>query len=723
MSSFMQNRELSWLKFNERVLEKGGLIRLPLYERLKFNSIFESNLTEFFMVRVGSLTDLTLLETESIDNKTGMTAQEQLDEIYKELVPLYAMGDQIFMDLEKELREVGISNLKYDELNVEEKNLINKYYKKEIQPLLSPNVVYKMHPFPFMENKQLYIVAELDDNGKNCYLLLPLRSNLPDFKKLPDSNNYILLSEIVFNFIEELVPNYKVIDKYIVRVTRNADINLEQGDDDYDEDYRKYVKKILKNRRILAPVRIEVNKAFNPKTEKFILKNLELNKNQVFVTTAPLDMSYVWSLPKINPKAFEEISHEKFVPRMTRMLDHNKLLMPQIEHHDVLMAYPFESMDPFLKLLKEASVDPRVFSIKITIYRLASNSQLIKYLLRAAEEGKEVTAIMELRARFDEENNIDYSEDLIEGGVNVMYGIENYKVHSKVCLISYRDEGQTKYISHIGTGNYNESTAKLYQDFNLITSRQGIGLDASNFFNNLQINKIDNEYNYLIQSPSTLRKTILDLIDKEIAKGEQGYIRLKCNSVTDKGIIEKISEASQAGVKVDMVVRGICCLLPGIKGYTDNVRVISIVGRYLEHTRIYQFGKGDRMDLYIASADLMTRNTQKRVEIGVPILNDDLRKFIMEYLDNQFKDTVNAKELKADGKYYEIKLDQEFDSHDYQMYYDPDYLVRVYFEESDSSNLEDTQDQETIQEEKEQQTIKEEKQEGFFKRLWRKLFG
>ncbi|MDO5026493.1 MAG: polyphosphate kinase 1 [Tissierellia bacterium] len=717
MSSYMQNRELSWLKFNERVLEKGGLKRLPLYERLKFNSIFESNLTEFFMVRVGSLTDLTLLDTISIDDKTGMTAQDQLDAIFKDLVPLYAMRDQIFSDLEREMRKAGISNLKYHELNVEEKNYIDSFYEKEIKPLLSPNVIYKMHPFPFMENQQIHVIAELDDNGKTCYLLLPLRDNLPAFKKLPNSNNYILLGEIVINFIEELVPNYKVLDRFLARVTRNADIDLEKGDDDYDEDYRKYVKKILKNRRILAPVRLEIDKAMSSKTEKFMLKNLELEKNQVFVTKAPLDMAYVWDLPKINQEAFEEISHSKFTPSMTRMLDHKKPLIPQVEHHDVLMAYPFESMDPFIRLLKEASVDPRVFSIKITIYRLAAKSQLIKYLLRACEEGKEVTVIMELRARFDEANNIDYSEELIAGGVNVMYGIENYKVHSKVCLISYRDQGQTKYITHIGTGNYNESTAKLYQDFNLITSHHGIGLDASNFFNNLQINKIDNEYKYLIQSPSTLRTGIIDLIDREIAKGDKGYIRLKCNSVTDKKIIEKISEASKAGVKVDMIVRGICCLIPGIEKKTENVRVISIVGRYLEHARIYQFGKGDRMDLYIASADLMTRNTKKRVEIGAPILNSDLRRFILEYLDNQFKDTVNAKELRSDGKYHTIDLDEDFDSHRFQMYYDPDYLVRVFLgdqevsEEKSQAQVEDIKPKE------------EDKKEGFFKRLWKKLFG
>ena len=722
MSDFMQNRELSWLKFNERVLEKGGLKRLPLYERLKFNSIFESNLLEFFMVRVGSLTDLSTLDPLPVEDKTGMTTREQLDAIFRELVPLYSMRDSIYDNLEKELRQKGISNLKYDELNVEEKNLLDAYYMNEIKPLLSPNVVYKMHPFPFMENKTLFIVAELiDNNDKTCYLLLPLRQNIPAFKKIPNSNNYILLVELILSFIEEMVSSYQVVDKYIVRVTRNADIDLEQGDDDVYEDYRSYVKKAIKNRRILAPVRLEVNKPLSVKLEKFLLKNLELTKEQVFVTTAPIDMSYVWSLPKINPELFASISHEKFTPRMTRMLDHRQPLMPQVEHHDVMMAYPFESMDPFIKLLREASMDPRVFSIKITIYRLASNSQLVKYLLRAAEEGKEVIAIMELRARFDEENNIDYSEELMEGGVNVMYGIENYKVHSKVCLISYRDQGQTKYITHIGTGNYNESTSKLYQDFNLITAHHGIGTDASNFFNNLQINKIDNQYDYLIQAPSTLRQKIIELIDREISKGPEGYLRLKCNSVTDMGLMEKISEASNAGVKVDMIVRGICCLVPGVEGYTDNVRVISLVGRYLEHARIYQFGKGDRMDLYIASADLMTRNTQKRVEIGVPIMEEDLRNFILEYLDNQFKDSVNAKELKADKNYYNIESEKDFDSHKHQMFYDPDYLVRVFVEEMPDSIME-TQ-AESVEQEPAAVSEKAEVKEGFFKRLWRKIFG
>lgn len=720
---FMQNRELSWLKFNERVLEKGRIKDLPLYERLKFNSIFESNLTEFFMVRVGSLTDIAMFNEETIDNKTGMTASEQLDNIFEELIPLYKMRDDIYFELEDELRQYGIGNLSYNELNVEEKNWADSYYLEKIKPLMSPNVIYKMHPFPFMENNLIYIVSELIDNtDKTCYLLLPIRSTIPDAIKIPNSTNYLLMSDLITNFVEDLVPNYRVVDKYKVRVTRNADINLEQSEDDEDEDYRGYVKKILKNRRRLAPVRLEVNKPFSPKLEKFMLKNLELTKARVFVTSAPLNMSFVWKLPSlIGEEHFKDISHEKYVPRMTRMLDHTKPYIPQIENHDVFMSYPYESMDPMIKLLREASMDPRVFSIKITIYRLASNSQLVKYLLRAADEGKEVTAIMELRARFDEHNNIDYSEDLINGGVNVMYGIERYKVHSKVCLISYRDQGTTKYITHIGTGNYNESTAKLYQDMNIITAHEGIGQDAREFFNNLQINKIDNQYKYLIQAPSSLRQKILQLIDREIEKGPEGYIRLKCNSVTDKGIIEKLSEASNAGVKIDMVVRGICCLIPGVEGKTENVRVISIVGRYLEHARIFQFCKDDRAEVYIASADLMTRNTQKRVEIGVPVLDSDIKKFLLEFLDNQFNDTYNAKELKSDCLYHSIELEDGIDSHKHEMFSNPDYLVRRIVDDQVNENKKPVAEAPDKEQAKVQEKAPAKK--GFFRRLWEKLFG
>lgn len=718
----MQNRELSWLKFNVRVLEKGKLNAIPLYERMKFNAIFESNLTEFMMVRVGSLTDLLLLKKPQLDNKTGMTAKEQLDAIFKELIPLYDMRDQVYEKLERDFRAIGIANLKYHELNAEQKKWADAYFQEEIRPLMSPNVVYKMHPFPFMENNMLYIVAELERNEKPSYLLLPLGTNLPKVKLIPNTSNYIELSELVLNHLDDLLVNYQIKEKYVVRVTRNADINLEQSEDDEDEDYRKYVKKILKNRRRLAPVRIESNKPFSKDLEKFMLDNLELKRQQYFVTTAPLDMAYFWSLPAlIGEDKFEALMFKPYKPRMTKMLDHSKALMQQVEHHDVFMAYPYESMNPFLNLLREAALDPRVFSIKITIYRLASNSQLVKYLLRAAEEGKEVTAIMELRARFDEENNIDYSEELIAGGVNVMYGIERYKVHSKVCLISYRDGGKTKYITHLATGNYNEYTAKLYQDMNIITAHYGIGKDASHFFNNLQTNNIDNSYQYLIQSPSTLRDTLLDLMDKEIDKGEAGYIRLKCNSVTDKGIIEKIAQASQAGVKVDMVIRGICALVPGIEGYTENVRVISIVGRFLEHARIYQFGREHGMQIYISSADLMTRNTQKRVEIGVPVLDSDIKKYIVDYLDNQFKDSFNAKEMKSDSNYYPVEGDF-FDSQNYQIYHDPDYLARVFIEKEKNTPKAGVNSvfNKNRPEEQAGQSLKK---EGLFKRIWRAIKG
>lgn len=695
----MQNRELSWLKFNERVLEKGDDSSIPLYERLKFVSIFDSNLTEFFNVRVGSITDLDEFDKDYIDSKTNMTAKEQLDAIYKELVHIYKRRDQIYENLEKKLKDNGFGNLKYKELNHEEKAFVDGYFEKNIFPMMSPNIIDKRHPFPFIENNQIYVIAELAGKKKTNYLIVPIRDTIARFVKLPNSNNYILIEEIVYSFIERLVPNYEIKGKYIIRLTRNADVDLEQ-DSELDIDYRKFVQIKIKNRRILTPVRLETNKEFSENTENFLLKNLRLSPKKVFVTTAPLKMSYVWNLPKImNPQIKKELSFVPFFSKKTRMLKEDVSIMKQIENHDVMLSYPYDSMETFIDLLKEASTDKRVFSIKITLYRVAANSKVINYLLRAAEEGKEVTVIVELRARFDEENNIDYSEELIQGGVNVIYGMEKYKVHTKVCLISYQDQGEIKYITHIGTGNYNENTAKLYQDMNIITSKLEIGKEASTFFNNMQMGKIDNSYNYLIQSPSTFKNTILELMDREIAKKGEGYIRLKCNSVTDKEIINKISEASIAGVKVDMIVRGICCILPGIDKLTENVEVRSIVGRYLEHARIYQFGTGDRADVYIASADLMTRNTERRVEIGLPVLDKDIKKYMIDFLDNQFKDTKNSTRLLPTGEYEKIN-GEKFDSHRYHMEVYEDYLFRDYKSDDIISNNSNIQDKE-IQKEKE----------------------
>lgn len=672
---YMQNRELSWLKFNERVLEKGTDEDIPLYERLKFLSIFDSNLTEFFNVRVGSLTDLTLLKDVSRDSKTGMTPQEQLNEIYKECITLYAKRDAIYNDLETKLRENNIGNLKYNELNEEEKAFINNYFNKNIMVMISPNIIDKHHPFPFIENDSLYILAELKTKKRIMHLILPVRDALPPLIKLPNSNNYIMIEEIIINHLDKIVPNFEIVEKYVIRLTRNADIDLDQGSDE-EIDYKEFVQQKLRNRRKLVAVRMETDKKFSEITNTFIKENLELEDNQIFVTSSPLKMKYVWSLGKyLDSRKVSSISFNPYIPRKTNMITEGSPIFPQIEDHDVMISYPYDNMDTLIELLKEASLDERVFSIKITLYRVATNSKIIKYLLRAAEEGKEVTVAVELRARFDEINNIDYSEELIQGGVNVLYGVEKYKVHSKVCLITYMDNHKVKYITHIGTGNYNESTAKQYQDMNVITSNEKIGIDASNFFNNLQMSRVDNEYEYLLQSPSTFKKKMLELMDREIEKGENGYIRIKCNSITDKDLIEKMAEASRNGIKVDLVVRGICCIVPGIKGETENVRVISILGRYLEHARIYQFGKGERSDVYIASADFMTRNTERRVEIALPILDKDIKNYMLEFLDNQFRDTVNATELQSDRNYKYIE-GEKFDSHLYYMEITPSYLYR-----------------------------------------------
>lgn len=686
---YMQNRELSWLKFNERVLEKGTDEDIPLYERLKFLSIFDSNLTEFFNVRVGSLTDLTLLKDVSRDSKTGMTPQEQLNEIYKECITLYAKRDAIYNDLETKLRENNIGNLKYNELNEEEKAFINNYFNKNIMVMISPNIIDKHHPFPFIENDSLYILAELKTKKRIMHLILPVRDALPPLIKLPNSNNYIMIEEIIINHLDKIVPNFEIVEKHVIRLTRNADIDLDQGSDE-EIDYKEFVQQKLRNRRKLVAVRMETDKKFSEITNTFIKENLELEDNQIFVTSSPLKMKYVWSLGKyLDSRKVSSISFNPYIPRKTNMITEGNPIFPQIEDHDVMLSYPYDNMDTLIELLKEASLDERVFSIKITLYRVATNSKIIKYLLRAAEEGKEVTVAVELRARFDEINNIDYSEELIQGGVNVLYGVEKYKVHSKVCLITYMDNHKVKYITHIGTGNYNESTAKQYQDMNVITSNEKIGIDASNFFNNLQMSRVHNEYEYLLQSPSTFKKKMLELMDREIEKGENGYIRIKCNSITDKDLIEKMAEASRNGIKVDLVVRGICCIVPGIRGETENIRVISIVGRYLEHARIYQFGKGERSDVYIASADFMTRNTERRVEIALPILDKDIKNYMLEFLDNQFRDTVNATELQSDRNYKYIE-GEKFDSHLYYMEITSSYLYRPSVEREEKTQNDNT---------------------------------
>lgn len=675
MISYMQNRELSWLKFNERVLEKGGDQSIPLYERLKFVSIFESNLTEFFNVRVGSLTDLSELNNEFKDKHSAMTYTEQLDYIYKMVVPLYEKKDKIYKNLAEEFDKLKLTNYKYDDLDKVSKDYVNNYFFTDIYPMLSPNIISKRHPFPFLENNRIYIVAELNNKKKTNFLILPIRETLPEFINLPNSNGYILTEEIIFHFVEMLVPNYKLIDKYLIRVTRNADIDLE-NDSPLEDNYKEFVQKKIKNRRTLRPVRLEVNKKLSENTMNFLARNLNLKDNMIFITRSPIKMNYIWDLNKIIDKDLRYIiSYGNYVPRHSEMIERKVSMIEQIEHHDMLLSYPYDSMNDFLDLLKEASEDRRVFSIKITLYRLAANSNVIKHLIRAAQNGKEVTVIVELKARFDEENNIDYSDELIAAGINVIYGMENYKVHTKVCLISYHKNGQVNYISHIGTGNYNETTAKIYQDMNIITANKYLTEDIANFFNNMQLGKVDNKYNCILQSPSTFKPKFIELINNEINKKEEGYLRFKCNSITDIDIIEKIVEASNSGVKIDMIVRGITCILPGVKGKTDNLEIRSIVGRYLEHARIYQFGKDKDLKLYIASADLMTRNTENRIELSIPVFDKEIKKYLIEFLDKQFIDTVNAEKLLENGKYKKIR-GEYFNSHDYFMKNLSGYLAK-----------------------------------------------
>lgn len=663
-TSYTQNRELSWLEFNKRVLMEATSFDVPLYERLKFISIFTSNLEEFYMIRVGSLVDLNLLKKTVYDNKTGYIPQEQLDAIFANVPELYVLRDQIFYDLEKKFRKEGIYNLSIDELNDTEKKLVHEYYEKYIFPVLSPQIIDVHHPFPFLRSGVQYIVVEIKDESRphNLFGLVPVPDNLSNYFKLPryeenDPYKYVLTEKIIYYFIDELFDMYEIVSKGIISVTRNADLS---GDDealDEDDDYVIHMKNILKKRKRLQPVALEFKYNLSKNILNFLLDNLDLNFNQVFKTITPINMEYAYDLKDfINPDLIAKLSYEPFEPQKSANINRSKALIPQIFNRDIILLYPYEDIGQFIDLIKEAASDDNVVSIKITIYRLSKDSKLVKYLTKAAENGKNVTVFLELRARFDEQNNIDWSDVLINAGCDVMYGIENYKVHSKLCLITFKDGNKLKYITQIGTGNYNESTSKIYSDFSLMTSNYEIGLDAVNFFNDISISNLKGEYKHLLASPHTLRPCVINLIEKETAKGCEGKIVLKMNALTDRKIIDKLAEASQAGVHIQMIIRGITCLVPGIKGKTDNIEIISIVGRFLEHARIYKFGEGEEMNLYISSADLMTRNTKRRIEIATPIYDKEVQKHILNYLDIQLKDTKGARKINSDGKMEIIPL-------------------------------------------------------------------
>lgn len=656
---FFQNRELSWLRFNERVLEEAVEDHVPLLEKLKFVSIFVSNLDEFFMVRVGSLHDLSLLKKEARDNKTDMNANEQINAILEMLPPMYAKKDKIYKEITEKLRNYKIRNLKYEEANEEQKNFIDDFYLKNIDQLVSPQIVDLNHPFPFLENNKLYIICYLEKNGKNVFGIVPVRKSYVTYLLLPGQNtDYILMEDILLAQMENIFKGYKIISNNVFKTTRNTDFTDDRDTLEEFDDYQAYMKNILKKRKRLDVVRVESCGKLPEPVLEFLLKQLNIKAKQVFELDSPLLMKYVFTLIDDIPGARKnELIYKPFIAH--NPLGQDSSIISAIREKDRLLSYPYETMETFLQLLKEASKDSECRSIKITIYRLAKNSKVVRYLCDAAQNGKEVTVFVELKARFDEESNINYANMLYEEGCNIIYGFNAYKIHSKICLITFRDKfGNLSYISQIGTGNYNESTAKQYTDFCFMTANPDIGLDATDFFKNMSMGNLNGKYKYLLQSPTSLKTGLMDYVNMEINKGEKGYICCKFNSLTDKEFIEKFVEASQKGCKVDLIIRGISCLIPGIKGYSDNITIRSIVGRFLEHPRIYVFGK-DAQHVYISSADLMTRNTEKRVEIATPILDPDIKKRILSYIDVQLKDNVGGRLMNSGGEYEKFDTDGE----------------------------------------------------------------
>ena len=652
---YTQNRELSWLQFNARVLAEAEDENVPLLERFKFLAIFTSNLDEFFMIRVGSLCDMAAVDKEHTDSKSGLTAKEQLHLIYKAVEPLYARRDAAFSDVDSKLSAIGLRRLTMDLLAPDEQKYIKRYFKDIIAPVLSPQIVDSHHPFPHLEGKVLHIAALLSHKKTERLGLLPVPASLPPVVFLPETpSRYILTEDILLAYADHVFEMYDVLEKTVLCVTRNADIQVDDETFGVEGgDFRKKMEKLLRQRRRMAVVRVEINRPISDHFKEYFRSRFEVSDAQIFLSrTAPLKLGYAFSLGEHLPekkRAF--LSDAPFTPQQPAMLSAGQSLLKAALQRDILLSYPYESMEPFLQMIREAANDPAVLAIRITIYRLASKAKLVEYLCAAAENGKDVTALIELRARFDEQNNIDWSERMEEAGCKIIYGFEDYKVHSKICLITRRERGAVRHITQVGTGNYNEKTAKQYTDVSLITADERIGQDAGAFFNNMALGNLSGRYSRLFVAPTSLKNNILALMDEQIAKGKDGYILLKFNSLTDIDVIAKLREASCAGVTVEMIVRGICCLLPGVPDHTENITVTSIVGRFLEHSRIYVFGRGDEEKMYISSADLMTRNTERRVEIACPIDDPAVRTRLHDILYAMQHDTVKARVLQPDGTY------------------------------------------------------------------------
>lgn len=662
MKQYYDNRELSWLKFNERVLEEAQDKNVPLCERLMFTAIFQSNLDEFFMVRVGSLYDQTLVDADVRENKTDMTCAEQLEAIFKRVAELNPIRDSAYSGVMAELEKHGVEQVNFKMLSKEEESYLKVYFTTEILPLISPQVIDKRHPFPFLKNKEIYAVAQLETKNSVTIGLVPASGTFSRIIFLPGTKHrFMLVEELILHYMPLIFENYKVLDKSLMRITRNADINMEEALYDHDVDLRDVMSDLLKKRKKLSPVRMELSRKLGQTAVAYLCEKLELKHSQIFRLKTPLDLSFVYTLRGRLEDNLPLLFFGRADPQPSCEIVHNAPIIPQVQKRDIVLSYPFESIKPFLKMLNEAANDPSVVSIKITLYRVASNSKVIDALIAAAENGKEVLVLVELRARFDEENNIGWSQRLEYAGCNVIYGPESLKVHSKLLLITRKNSaGKIQYITQIGTGNYNEKTSALYTDLSLLTANQEIGAEALMVFNALSTNTLVEHTDKLLVAPLCLQNRVIEMINTEIEaakRGEEAFIGLKLNSLTDKKIIDKLVEASQAGVKIRMVIRGICCLVAGVEGYTENIEITSIVGRYLEHSRIYIFGTGERRRIYISSADFMTRNTIRRVEVAAPILDSRVQARIMHIFSVLTSDNVKARRMLPDSTYMRVETD------------------------------------------------------------------
>lgn len=670
------NRELSWLKFNERVLEEAENKKVPLCERLTFASIYQSNLDEFFRVRVGSLIDQMLLGGKMRDNKTKMTAKEQIQAVFHQVTKLNRRKDAVYETIMGQLEEQGVRMVDFRKVSKKESEYLERYFLSEIAPVISPTIVGKRQPFPFLKNNEIYAVVVLQTkSGKEKLGIIPCSNT--GFKRLvelPTAGTYMLVEELILHYIPKVFERYNIKAKSLIRVTRNADIDADALYDE-DLDYREFMTELIKRRKKLAPVRLELTREMDGEIVDILCDYLELDSDHVFQVQSPLDLSFVFEIQDTLRKV-PELFYEKRIPQRSAQFKEDESIFPQLKEKDKLLSYPYESMKPFLNFLREAANDKDVISIKMTLYRVAKHSKIVEYLIDAAENGKEVLVLVELKARFDEENNIEWSRRLEDAGCRVIYGLDGYKVHSKLCLVTRKSEGQVEYYTQIGTGNYNEKTARLYTDLSLMTANVEIGVEAAKVFQALSMEETVDNVEHLLVAPRCLQSRILSMIDEEISyakEGKEAYIGLKMNSLTDKKIIDKLIEASKAGVKIDMVIRGICCLIPGVKGRTENIQVRSIVGRFLEHSRIYIFGTQEREKIYIASADFMTRNTLRRVEVAAPIYDKDLKVQLEEMFITMLSDNQKARQEDSHGN-YEIVAVQETPLNSQEFFYDQAYM-------------------------------------------------